>query len=139
MIEMKLIRIVMNEKRGEQVVVLREKDGRKTIPIVIGIPEASAIKIKIADIRPPRPLTHDLLKNTIEQLGARLEKVVIDKIKKNTFYAKLFLKTDHKLTTVDARPSDSIALALRAKAPIFVSREVLNQAGMEPDSNLKGF
>ena len=139
MIEMKLIRIVMNETRGEQVVVLKEKEGQRTIPIVIGIPEASAIKIKIADIKPPRPLTHDLLKNTIERLGARLEKVVIDKIAGNTFYAKLILKTDHKLTTVDARPSDSIALALRAKAPIFVSREVLDQAGMGPDNNLKGF
>ena len=78
MIEMELIRILMNEKRGEQMVVLKEKKGKRTLPIIIGITEASAIKLKISGIQPPRPMTHDLLKNTIEQLGATLKKVIIE-------------------------------------------------------------
>jgi len=128
MIEMELIRILMNEKRGEQMVVLKERDGKRTLPIVIGIPEASAIKLKISGIQTPRPMTHDLLKDLIEQLGANLEKVVIDKLQENTFYAKLvFLNGNGKTLVVDARPSDSIALALRVNCPIFASEELLDQ------------
>ncbi len=128
MIEMELIRILMNEKRGEQMVVLKEKKGKRTLPIIIGIPEASAIKLRISGIRPPRPMTHDLLKNMIEQLGATLEKIVIDKLRENTFYAKLLLSNGKgREVVVDARPSDSIALALRANCPIFASEELLDQ------------
>lgn len=135
MVEMKLIRILMNEKRGEQMVVLKEKQGQRTLPIIIGIPEASAIKLKISGIRTPRPMTHDLFKNTIEQLGATLREVIIDKLQKKTFYAKLILKNNsHKEIIVDARPSDSIALALRAGCPIFASEELLNQVGVQESS-----
>ena len=131
MIEMELIRILMNEKRGEQMVVLKEKKGKRTLPIIIGIPEASAIKLKISGIRPPRPMTHDLIRNTIEQLGADLKKVIIDKLQKNTFYAKLVLSNGNgQEVIVDARPSDSIALALRAQCPIFASEDLLNQVGV---------
>lgn len=130
MIEMELIRILMNEKRGEQMVVLRERKGKRTLPIIIGIPEASAIKLKISGIRPPRPMTHDLLKNTIEQLGASLQKVIIDKLEQNTFYAKLVLNDgERKGLVVDARPSDSIALAVRTGCPIYATEELLNQVG----------
>jgi bifunctional DNase/RNase len=130
MVEMELIRILMNERRGEQMVVLKEKGGKRTLPIIIGIPEASSIKLKISGICPPRPMTHDLLKNTIEQLGAALSRVVIDKLQENTFYAKITL-TDvkGKKVLVDARPSDSIALALRAGCPIYASEDVLKQVG----------
>ena len=84
--------------------------------------------MKISGIDPPRPLTHDLLKNTISQLGATLERIVITKLEFNTFYAKLILQSkEGKPSEVDARPSDSIAIALRADAPIFVAEEVLNQ------------
>ncbi len=125
----------MNEKRGEQMVVLKEKQGQRTLPIIIGIPEASAIKLKISGIRTPRPMTHDLFKNTIEQLGATLREVIIDKLQKKTFYAKLILKNNsHKEIIVDARPSDSIALALRAGCPIFASEELLNQVGVQESS-----
>ncbi len=128
--EMELIRILMNEKRGEQMVVLKEKEGKRTLPIIIGIPEASAIKLKISGIRTPRPMTHDLLKNTIEQLGASLKKVIIDRLQENTFYAKLVLQDGKsKEIVVDARPSDSIAVALRASCPIFASEDLLNQVG----------
>lgn len=127
---MELVRIVMNERRGEQMVVLKEKEGKRTLPIIIGIPEASAIKLKISGIQPPRPMTHDLLKNTIEQLGATLKKVIIDRLRENTFYAKLVLNdTQGREVIVDARPSDSIALALRADCPIFTTENLLNQVG----------
>ena len=130
MIEMELIRILMNEKRGEQMVVLKEKQGKRTLPIIIGIPEASAIKLKVSGIQPPRPMTHDLLNSTIERLGASLKKVIIDKLQENTFYAKLVLNDGNaKEIVVDARPSDSIALALRANCPIFASEGLLNQVG----------
>ncbi len=130
MIEMELVRIVMNERRGEQMVVLKEKEGKRTLPIIIGIPEASAIKLKISGIQPPRPMTHDLLKNTIEQLGATLKKVIIDRLQKNTFYAKLVLNnTQGKEIVIDARPSDSIAVALRIGCPIFTTEDLLNQVG----------
>lgn len=129
-VEMKLIRILMNEKRGEQMVVLKEKKGKRTLPIIIGIPEASAIKLKISGIQPPRPMTHDLLKSIIEHLGASLKRIVIEKLKNNTFYAKLALNDGGgKEIVVDARPSDSIALALRMNCPIFASEDLLNQVG----------
>ena len=125
----------MNEKRGEQMVVLKEKQGKRTLPIIIGIPEASAIKLKVSGIQPPRPMTHDLLNNTIGQLGASLKKVIIDKLQENTFYAKLVLSNgDAKEIVVDARPSDSIALALRANCPIFASEDLLNQVGAAESS-----
>ncbi|MFC1631313.1 bifunctional nuclease family protein [Candidatus Omnitrophota bacterium] len=129
-VEMKLIRILMDEKRGEQMVVLKESKGKRTLPIIIGIPEASAIKLKISGINPPRPMTHDLLRNTIEQLGATLKKIIVDKLENNTFYAKLVLSDSKgKEILVDARPSDSIALALRVECPIFASEELLKQVG----------
>ncbi len=112
-------------------VVLKEKEGNRTLPIIIGIPEASAIKLKISGIHTPRPMTHDLLKNTIEQLGASLKEVIIDKLQKKTFYAKLVLKNGKgKEVFVDARPSDSIALALRAGCSIFATEELLDQVGV---------
>ena len=131
MVEMELIRILMNEKRGEQMVVLKEKGGRVTLPIIIGIPEASAIKLQISGIQTPRPMTHDLLKNTIEELGAKVKKVLINKIENNTFYAKLILENgSNEEIVVDARPSDSIALALRAGCPIYTTKELLKQVGV---------
>ena len=97
---------------------------------MIGIPEASAIKLKISGIEPPRPMTHDLLKNVLEQLGASLERVIIDRLQQNTFYAKLVLNhAKDKEIVVDARPSDSIALALRTGCPIFATDELLSQVG----------
>ncbi|MCM8757771.1 MAG: bifunctional nuclease family protein [Candidatus Omnitrophica bacterium] len=127
MVEMELNKIVIDEKRHDQLIILREKNGKRLLPIVIGLNEASAIKLKISGFKPPRPLTHDLLHDTIKNLDAVLEKVVIDKLEENTFHAKLILKQDGKTKIVDARPSDSIALAVRAGAPIFVEEEVLNK------------
>ena len=128
LVQMEVSKIRIDERRGEQVVVLKERGGNRFLPIIIGISEVTAIKMKISGIQPPRPLTHDLLRNAVTQLGATLVKVVINKLEFNTFFAKLVLKTkEGGIEEVDARPSDSIALALRADAPIFVADDVLNQ------------
>ena len=128
LVQMDVSKIRIDERRGEQVVVLKERGGNRFLPIIIGISEVTAIKMKISGIQPPRPLTHDLLKDTIAQLGASLQRIVITKLELNTFFAKLILQTrDGELREVDARPSDSIAVALRVDAPIFVAEEVLNQ------------
>ncbi|MBM3249426.1 MAG: bifunctional nuclease family protein [Candidatus Omnitrophica bacterium] len=129
MVEMELSKIVIDEKRHDQLIVLREKNGERVLPILIGLPEASAIKLKISGFEPPRPLTHDLLHKTIEHLEATIEKVIIDRLEENTFHAKIVLKTASGGTKmVDARPSDSIALAVRAKAPIFVEDEIIRHS-----------
>jgi len=131
MIEMELNKIVIDEKRHDQLIVLREKGGERVLPIVIGLVEASAIKLKLSGFQPPRPLTHDLLHATIGDLGAKIEKIVIDKLEENTFHAKVVLSTvsgEEKI--VDARPSDSIALAVRAHAPIFVEDSIIKKSAI---------
>lgn len=129
MVEMELNRIVIDEKRHDQLIVLKEKNGTRILPIVIGLNEASAIKLKISGFSPPRPLTHDLLYTTIENLEAKIEKIVIDKLEDNTFHAKIILITGSGSTkAIDARPSDSIALAVRGQVPIFVEDEVMRQS-----------
>ena len=128
LIEMEINKIRIDEKRGEQIIVLKERGGNRMLPIIIGISEVTAIKMKVSGVTPPRPLTHDLLHATIEQLGAKLEKIIITKLEFNTFFAQLVLRTrEGSLAAVDARPSDSIALALRADAPIFVAPDILDQ------------
>ena len=136
LVRMELSQIRIDEKRGEQVIVLKEKNGKRLLPIVIGILEATAIKMEISGYQPPRPLTHDLLNNTIHELAAALKQIVVVKLDQNIFYAKLVVETQAgKLVEIDARPSDSIALAVRAKSPIYVARSVLDQVAMrEPDS-----
>lgn len=132
MIELVLSRIKIDENRNEQIIVLKEKEGTRFLPVVIGIAEVNAIKLKLSGIEPPRPLTHDLLIRLIESLGARLKEIVIDKLENNTFFAKVVLSRNGagEEIRVDARPSDSVAIALRAGAPIYVAEEVLEQAGI---------
>jgi len=126
MVEMELSRIVIDEKRHDQLIVLKEKNGSRMLPIVIGLQEASAIKLKIGGFNPPRPLTHDLLHTTIKDLEASVDKIIIDKLEENTFHAKIVLKTaSGELKMIDARPSDSIALAVRAHTSIFVEDEII--------------
>lgn len=131
LVKVELSRIIIDEKRQDQVIVLKEKGGDRQIPIVIGFMEASSIKIKVSGVDVPRPMTHDLLAQVITMFGARLEKVIIDRLVNNTFHAKLEIKTKEGETkTIDARPSDSIALAVRFKAPMFVSGEVAEKSAM---------
>ncbi len=128
LIEMDLVRIRIDERRGEQVIVLKEKDGKRLLPIVIGIIEASAIKMKVKGFNSPRPLTHDLLNNIIKRLKGRLDKVVVERLEEGIFYAKVIIgREDGEVIEIDARPSDSIALALRAEVPIFAEDSLLRQ------------
>ena len=125
MIELKLSRIVIDESKNEHAIVLKERNGQKFLPIVIGINEAAAIKMKLSQTKSPRPLTHDLLASVIDTLGFSLEKVVIDDLVEGTFFAKLYLKNNDSIgKIIDARPSDSIALALRMNSPIFAEEKV---------------
>ena len=130
MILLVLSKIKVDETRNEQVIVFKEKEGTRLLPVVIGMAEVNSIKMKLSGVKPPRPMTHDLLQQIIEQLGGKLEKVVIDRLQQNTFFAKLHLRTPSKEVIIDARPSDSVALALRADAPVYVTEEVIGEAGV---------
>jgi len=128
MIEVGLSRIIIDEQKKEQVIVLKEKEGARLLPIVIGINEAAAIKMELGGFIPPRPLTYDLMLSIMGSLKVTLERVVIDDLIDGTFHAKLYLKNHGKEPkVVDARPSDSIALAVRSKSPIFVEERVLEK------------
>jgi len=109
-------------------IILRDSEGQKFLPIWVGIFEANAIALQIENIGTPRPMTHDLLKNIITDLKASVEKVVVCDLKDNTFYALVYLVTSGDTIAIDARPSDAIALALRARAPIFVEDTVIDNA-----------
>lgn len=128
MVEMELSKIVIDEKRHDQLIVLKEKGGLRVLPIVIGLNEASAIKLKISGFNPPRPLTHDLIYIMLKDLNASVEKIIIDKLEETTFHAKIVIKTaSADLKIIDARPSDSVALAVRFHAPIFVEEDIVKQ------------
>ncbi len=126
-IPVELARIVINEQSPEQVIVLREKGGQRQFPIVIGIFEAWAIDRKVKEIDMPRPMTHDLLANVIEELGGRLERVVINALDGSTFFARLIIQQNDQDVSVDCRPSDAVALAVRVGVPMFVAREVFDK------------
>ncbi|MBI4970459.1 MAG: bifunctional nuclease family protein [Candidatus Omnitrophica bacterium] len=136
MIEMILAKIKIDERRSEQVIVLKEKTGNRFLPVVIGISEVQAIKLKLSGVELPRPLTHDLLLSSIQKLGGVVKQIIIDNLENNTFYAKLVV-TDSKgaEVAIDARPSDSIAIALRANCPIFIAEKVLDEAGLTEEGN----
>ena len=110
------------------IVILRDKDGQKVLPIWVGIFEANAIALQIENVSTPRPMTHDLLRNVIEDLKASVEKVVVCDLQENTFYALIYLTWNGATVAIDARPSDAIALALRTRAPIFVEEAILDNA-----------
>ncbi len=121
----------IDENRHEQLVVFREKQGTRYLPVVIGLSEVNAIKLKLSGVKPPRPMTHDLILNVMEDLGGKLQKMVIDKLENNTFHAKLYIQQEKgKEIVIDARPSDSVAVALRAGVPIYVAEEILNTASV---------
>mgnify|MGYP001619822789 FL=1 len=124
---MELSKILITETSDHQIIVLKEKDGQRSFPIVIGINEAWAIDRAVKGITTPRPLTHDLIHNVIEGLNAGVVKVVISDLKNNTFYAKIVLKGNSALVEIDSRPSDAIALAMQKNTPIFVEKKVLEE------------
>lgn len=116
---------------GGYALLLKETDGNRRIPIIIGHFEAQAIAFEIEGLKPPRPLTHELLKNIIEALSYKVENVVISELRDSTFFSKIFLDSD-EIDPLDARPSDAIALALKFNAPIFVARDVMDEIGFVP-------
>lgn len=127
--QVELSKIVIDERRQDQVIVLREKNGGRQFPIVISIFEALSIKSRVIGTMTPRPMTHDLLLKVIQEMKGQVEKVVVDDLVANTFHAKLFLRlADGQDVCIDCRPSDGVALAVRAQAPIFVEEEVFKKA-----------
>ncbi len=110
------------------IVILRDKEGQKVLPIWVGIFEANAIALQIENIATPRPMTHDLLRNVIHDLKAEVQKIVVCDLQENTFYALIYLELNGSTVAIDARPSDAIALALRTRAPIFVEDTVIDNA-----------
>jgi bifunctional DNase/RNase len=126
MIEVKVAHLGLDRATNTPVVILQEKDGERVLPIWIGPAEASAIAMELAGVKFSRPLTHDLVKQIVVGLGASLRQVVISGVKENTYYAELHLHRGDHVIQVDARPSDSIAVALRLKAPIFTNESLLD-------------
>ncbi len=133
-VQMELRRIIISEVHDQQVIVLREVEGERSFPIVIGIFEATSIDRRVRNLPSPRPLTHDLVTNAIEQLGGEIQDVVISDLKEHTYFAKLRIRHEGELIEVDSRPSDAIALAVTAKVPIYVSEDVLQE--MEEENTL---
>ncbi|HUX61225.1 MAG TPA: bifunctional nuclease family protein [Ignavibacteriaceae bacterium] len=117
---------------GAYAILLKESDGARRLPIIIGAFEAQAIALEIEGIKPPRPLTHDLLKQVIENLGATINEVVIDELRENTFYAKIIVEISGLTNEIDSRPSDAIALAVRTQSPIYVMESVMETAAFIP-------
>lgn len=127
-VQMELSRIIISEINNEQIIYLKEVDGDRTFPILIGIFEATSIDRRVKGAASQRPLTHDLLVSIAEQLGAEFQDVVISELKDRTYFARLRLRQDGELIEIDARPSDAIAVAVTCKPhlPIYVNEEVLN-------------
>jgi bifunctional DNase/RNase len=126
--EAELSRIIINEMSDQQVIVLKERHGPRSFPIVIGIVEIFAIDRRLKGITPARPMTHDLLASVIENLGAKVEKIVINDLRHHVFYARIHLSLDGRTIEIDSRPSDAIALGAALDAPIFVADHVFDQA-----------
>ncbi len=127
-IEMTIKGLMVDPVTNVPIVILRDKDGQKVLPIWVGIFEANAIALQIENISTPRPMTHDLLRNVIHDLKAEIQKIVVSDLKENTFYALIYLEMNGEPVAIDARPSDAIALALRARAPIYVEDRVIDNA-----------
>ena len=132
-VQMQLSRIIISEINEQQVIYLREVDGDRQFPILIGIYEATSIDRRVKNYESPRPLTHDLLVNTIEAMGGELDSVVITELRDHTYYANLRIRQNGEVIEVDARPSDAIAVAVtcRPPLPIYVAEDVLDDATAE--------
>lgn len=127
-VQMELRRIIISELVEHQIVVLKEVDGERNFPIVIGIFEATSIDRRVKGIQAPRPLTHDLIISVVEQMGGEIQDIVISDLKEHTYFAKLRVRKDGELTEVDCRPSDAIAVAVASRVPIYVNEDVLGEA-----------
>jgi uncharacterized protein len=127
-IEMTIKGLMVDPITNMPIIILRDKDGQRVLPIWVGVFEANAIALQMENVATPRPMTHDLLKNVISDLKADIQKIVVSDLRENTFYALIYLLVNGEPVAIDARPSDAIALALRAQAPIFVEDSVIDHA-----------
>ena len=137
MIEVSVNGIFLTQAQASGI-ILKEKNGERTLPIVIGEFEAQSIALGLENIKPPRPITHDLTLSILESCGAKMDSVLITELKNNTYYAVIRLKRKLKFWDIDARPSDAIAMAVRNEIPIFVDEEVMNSSAYEQDQAIDG-
>jgi len=135
--EIRVYSVMYSLLSNHRVILLKEIHGERFLPIWIGHHEWEAIRLRLQGIRMQRPLTHDLLKNVIVELGGELQYVVVNALRNNTFYAKMAVEQDGQMRLIDSRPSDAIALALRASVPIYVEEEVLEEAGILPSPEIR--
>ena len=136
MIEVEIDSIRISLISQHRIVMLRDTDSERRLPIWIGPCEAEAITIELQDVEIARPVTHDLLKNVIEQMGGTVSHILINELNEQVFYARLFVDADGEMTEIDCRPSDAIAIAVRAKVPIFVDESVMDEAGIFPEADV---
>ena len=127
-VEMTIKGLMVDPVTNMPIIILRDQEGQRVLPIWVGVFEANAIALQIENIATPRPMTHDLLRNVIADLKAQVRKIVVSDLKENTFYALIYMTVNGDTVAVDARPSDAIALALRVRAPIFVEGAVIDSA-----------
>ncbi|MBD92955.1 MAG: hypothetical protein CL482_01665 [Acidobacteria bacterium] len=127
-IEMSIKGLMVDPVTNMPIVILRDSDGKRILPIWVGVFEANAIALQIENVSTPRPMTHDLLRNVIQDLNGDVQKIVVSDLKDNTFYAVLHVVVAGEMVMIDARPSDAIALALRVRAPIFAEDAVIDNA-----------
>jgi bifunctional DNase/RNase len=137
MIEVIIDSIRVSLMSQHRIVVLKDSDTDRYLPIWIGPCEADAITTELQELPPQRPLTHDLLKNMIRELGGSVVHILINDLRNDVYYARVVVDVDGKRMEIDARPSDAIALAVRVKAPIFVDDAVMNKAAIEPDEDVE--
>src|SRR6187455_1183710 len=126
---MELKRIIISEVHDQQVIMLKEVDGDRSFPIVIGIFEATSIDRRVKGMPSPRPLTHDLVASVIDNMGGDLQDIYISELRDHTYFAKLRIRNDGELTEVDARPSDAIAVAVTVDVPIYVAEDIIDEVG----------
>src|SRR5919201_2228593 len=127
-IEMTIKGLMVDPITNMPIIILRDQEGQRVLPIWVGVFEANAIALQIENVQTPRPMTHDLLKNVIDDLRARVDRIVVCELKENTFYALIHMTANGRSLEIDARPSDAIALALRTRSPIFVEEAVIQSA-----------
>lgn len=127
-IEMTIKGLMVDPITNMPIIILRDEEGQRVLPIWVGVFEANAIALQIENVTTPRPMTHDLLRNVITDLKAEIQKIVVSDLRENTFYALIYILVHGEVMAIDARPSDAIALALRARAPIFVEDSVIDHA-----------
>ncbi|SIO00779.1 hypothetical protein SAMN05444166_2013 [Singulisphaera sp. GP187] len=128
-VQMELTRIIINENNEQQIIFLKEVEGDRTFPIVIGIFEATSIDRRVKGLPVPRPLTHDLLANTIELLSGELQDIFISELRDHTYFAKLRIRHNGEIVEVDSRPSDAIAVAVTVDVPIYVAEDIIDEVG----------